>query len=219
MLLKINAPQYTGERFKRDGDRTSVEATYVDQTRSELGTLLQSDDTPIREGLIGGVLTTAWPLYDLDSHQGKFQYHGLKKIDGTDLHVLAYHPKKNTGLEVTLYFDPATLRHVRTVYLQNKSVGIASSPEIDIVAPPSRRNPERLNGPDARSARLGPTRLRIEEQFSNFTTVDGLTLPSHYDLRFQQQLPNGSTKTVEWDVHTTRVMNNVSVDAHNFKIQ
>ena len=71
MLLKINAPQYTGERFKRYGDRTSIEATNVNQTRSELGTLLESDDSPIREGLIGGVLTTGWPLFDMGAHIGK----------------------------------------------------------------------------------------------------------------------------------------------------
>ena len=218
MLLKINAPQYTGERFIRDGDKTSIEATYANKTRSELGTLLQGDDTPIREGLIGGVLSTAWPLFDLSSHKGKIQYQGLKRIDGTDLHAVTYHPSKNTGFEITLYFDPQTLRHVRTVYLEDRATGITTTPFRDIVAPPSRRNPERLNGPDARSARLGPTWWRIEEQFGNFMTVDGLTLPTHYELRFQQQLPNGSTKTIDWDVTTTRVLNNVSVDTRNFEI-
>jgi hypothetical protein len=50
MLMKINAPGYSGERFIRDGDKTSIEATYVYKARSELGTLLEGDDTPIREG-------------------------------------------------------------------------------------------------------------------------------------------------------------------------
>ncbi|MBZ5615023.1 MAG: hypothetical protein LAO23_13515 [Acidobacteriia bacterium] len=218
MLLKINAPQYTGERFIRDGDKTSVEATYANKTRSELGTLLQADDTPIREGLIGGVLNTAWPLFDLGSHKGKIQYQGLKRIDGTDLHVVRYQPGKNTGFEITLYFDPQTLRHVRTVYLEDRATGITTSPFRDTVAPPSRRNPERLNGPDARSARLGPTWWRIEEQFGNFMTIDGLTLPTHYDLRFQRQLPSRSIQTIEWDVTTTRVLSNVSVDSRNFQI-
>lgn len=75
MPLKINAPQYTGERFKRYGDRTSIEATNVNQTRSELGTRLESDDSPIREGLIGGVLTTGWPLFDVGAHKGKSPVH------------------------------------------------------------------------------------------------------------------------------------------------
>lgn len=219
LLLKINAPQYAGERFIRDGDKTSVEATYANKTRSELGALLEADDTPIREGLIGGVLSTAWPLFDLASHKGKLQYQGLKKIDGTDLHAVTYHPRKNTGLEITLYFDPQTLRHVRTVYLQNRATGIATTSFIDSVAPPPRGSPERLNGPDARSARLGPTWWRIEEQFGDFKTIDGLTLPSHYELRFQQQLPNGSTKTIAWDAATTRVLNNVPVDSRNFQFK
>ena len=97
MPLKINAPQYTGERFKRYGDRTSIEATNVNQTRSELGTRLESDDSPIREGLIGGVLTTGWPLFDMGAHKGRVQYLGLKRLDETDLQLVLYHPSKNTG--------------------------------------------------------------------------------------------------------------------------
>ena len=99
MLLKINAPQYTGERFKRYGDRTSIEATNVNQTRSELGTLLESDDSPIREGLIGGVLTTGWPLFDMGAHQGKVQYQGLKKIAGPICKWLSITRARTPGLK------------------------------------------------------------------------------------------------------------------------
>jgi hypothetical protein len=213
MLLKINAPQYMGERFIRDGDKTSVEATYADKTRSELGTLLQGDDIPIREGLIGGVLSMAWPLFDLSSHKGKIQYQGLKRIDGTDLHVVTYRPSRNTGFEITLYFDPQTLRHVRTVYLATEEAGLAATPLRSGTRPRSGRASH-----DVGSAPTGPTWWRIEELFSDFKTDDGLTLPSHYDLRFQQQLRYGTTKTVEWSVTTTRVLNNVAVDSRNFEI-
>ncbi len=219
MLLKINAPEYVGERFKSDGRKTSIEATYANKTRSEFGNLLESDDTPIREGLLGGVLTTAWPLFDLETHKGRLQYHGIKKIDGAELHVVSYQPHHRTGFEITLYFEPGTFRHVRTVYEQERATQISTSPFIDTVAPPSKRDPERLNGPDARSARNAPTRWVIEEQFSDFKTVDGLTLPAHYDLRYQLQVQGGLTRTIQWDVVTTRLLNNIPIDARNFQIQ
>ena len=218
LLFKINAPQYIGERFIKDGDKTSIEATNANKTRSELGALLQADDTPIREGLIGGVLTTAWPPLDLASHKGKIRYQGVKKVDGTDLHVVTYIPRKSTGLKITLYFEPVTFRHVRTDYLQDQPTEITTAPVFDNGQPPSR-NLGSLEGPDARSARLVPRWWRIEERFADFKTVDGLTLPSRYDLRFQQQLSYGSVKTIEWGITTTRVLNNVSVDARNFAIK
>lgn len=61
MLLKINAPNYTGEQFISNGDKTSVAGTYLNHTRSEFGTFLRSEDLPLHDGLLGGVLTTAWP--------------------------------------------------------------------------------------------------------------------------------------------------------------
>jgi hypothetical protein len=53
--------------------------------------------------------------------------------------------------------------------------------------------------------------------FGDFRTVDGLTLPSHYDLRFTEELQNGFTKSLEWDITTTRVLNKVSLDPRNFQ--
>ena len=69
------------------------------------------------------------------------------------------------------------------------------------------------------SARQQETRYRIEERFSNFKAYDGFTLPSHYELRFTEELQNGFTKLTLWTVEVTRVLNNISVDDHNFEIK
>ena len=218
ILLKINAPQFTGEQFIRDGDKTSVAATYQDKSRSEFGTFLRGEDAPLREGLLGGVLTTDWPLLDLDAHKSKIHYLGLKNVDGSDLHAVAYQPRKGANLDITLYFDPQTFRHVRTVYTANQNVGLGQGGQNDAMAPPSEIARTTPNGADVNSARQQQTRYRIEERFSDFKTVDGFTLPSHYDLRYQEELQNGFTKVVEWEVTTTRVLNNIPVDARNFQI-
>lgn len=205
MLLRIGAQQYTGEQFICDGDKTSVAGTYMDKSRSEFGEFLRSEDLPIREGLLGGVLSTAWPLLDLDSRKGKLRYQGLKKVDGVELYAVSYQPKKGTDLDITLLFEPETFRHVRTVYAVSAHAGLG-------MADSGNRASE------TESARQQQTRYRIEEKFSDFKTADGLTLPNHYDLRFQEELQNGFTKQVEWEVSATRVLNNISVDARNFQI-
>jgi len=95
-----------------------------------------------------------------------------------------------------LYFDPETFRHVMTSYELTIRPTVVSEIE---------------------NARQQETRYRIEERFGDFKVVDGLTLPSHYDLRFTEELQNGFTKSLEWDVTTTRVLNNVSLDPRNFQ--
>lgn len=219
MRLKVSTQGYTGEWFTRDGDKTNVAGTYQDKSRSEFGTFLRGEDIPLRDGLLGGVLTTGWSLLDLDGHKGKLKYQGLKKVEGTDLYVVTYQPKKNTDLEITLFFEPGSFHHVRTVYMASQHAGIGKPGQTDIMAVPAEiARAQSPSSGDVNSARQQQTRYRIEERFSDFKTVDGLTLPSRYDLRFQEELQSGFTKLVEWDISTTRVMNNVSVDARNFQI-
>ena len=48
-------------------------------------------------------------------------FEGLKKIDGQELYDLRYRPHKGTDLDINLYFDPETYRHVETVYTLTSS--------------------------------------------------------------------------------------------------
>jgi hypothetical protein len=199
MLLKVAAPRYSGEQFICDGERTSVAATNADKTYSDLGDFMKVQDAPLREGLVGGALTTAWPLLELENRKAKLSYEGLKNIESHQLEVIRYRPKKSTDLEILLYFDPETYRHVMTTYQMSIQAGIGAG--------------------EIQSARQQETRYRIEERFSEFQNSDGLTLPFHYELRFTKELQNGSTKLLEWDVAVSRVLNNVSLDPQNFQIK
>ena len=196
-LFKINAIKYHGEKFVRNGDKTFVAGTYDDGTRSEFGQFLRSEDIPLREGTLGGVWSAGWPLLNLSSHNAKFHYDGLKKVDGQPLHAATYRGKKSADMEITLFFEPDTFRHVMSVYSVRIHAGIGFT--------------------ETESARQQETRYRIEERFSDFKSVDGITLPYHYNLRFQQELQSGFTKLVEWDSNATRVLNNVDLDAKNFE--
>ncbi|MGA2263499.1 MAG: hypothetical protein ABSH28_18945 [Acidobacteriota bacterium] len=116
LAFTFGSSDYPGEQIVFNGER--VDAGQVRPgRRSSLSTFLYSYDVIAREGLLGGVLSTAWPLLDLDARQAKLDYSGLRKIEGRQLHEVKYKAKKNPGdLQVALYFDPETFRHVRTQY-------------------------------------------------------------------------------------------------------
>src|SRR5215469_6335920 len=200
ILLKIQDRNYRGEEWIFNGDKNQVTFTLPGQMRSQIGKFLFTQDMPQREGLLGGVLTDSWPLLDLEDRGPKFSYKGLKKMDGRDLHDLIYEPKKRSDYIVHLYFDPETFRHVMSVYT------------IEIV-------PELRFGGEARNVRQTPERHRIEERFSDFKQFDGLTLPTHYDLRYAQELQTGGTTLFEYDMTFDQIMNNVGVDAKNFDVK
>jgi hypothetical protein len=199
LLLKINTVEYRGEQFICDGQKAFTAGTYSDKSRSEFGGFLRGEDIVQREGLLGGVWSTAWPLLDPGLRGAKLKYEGSKKVDGRELQAISYRPRKSTDLEIMMYFDPETFRHVMTTYRASMRAGIAST---DIDTPKQQE-----------------TRYLIEERFSEFETVEGLTMPSRYDLRFTEELANGFTKSVEWDVKAQRILNNVSLDPRNFEIK
>lgn len=213
MLLKVNLDQYHGEQFISTGAKTNVAATYRDKTWSEFGDFLRGQDAPLREGLLGGVLNTTWPLLDINAHKASVSYEGLKNVEGRQLHALRYKPKKGSDLSIMLYFDPETFRHVMTVYTASRASGLGS------VGFETASGPTISTGAaETESARRTEAHYRLEERFSDFQTTDGVTLPAHYDLRFTEELQNGFSKAVEWDISTTRVLNNVGLDPKNFEI-
>ena len=218
MLLKLPASDYHGEQFVSDGKKIGVAGTLANKRRSNFAEFLQAQNAPLREGLLGGVLTLAWPLGDLESRKASASFEGVKQVDGKSLEVLRYRPQKGTDLEILLYFDPETAHHVKTVYSASQQPTLAGAPPVNLAADPNdaRRAGE---GADTRSARAGQTRYRIEENFSQFEAFDGFTLPTHYELRFSEELQNSSSSSVLWSVVADRVLNNVSLDPRNFEVK
>jgi hypothetical protein len=198
-LFKINTNGYRGEQFICDGDKTSIAGTYADHTRSEFGDFLLGQNVVVREPLLAGVWTTGWPLLDIEGHKAQLHFEGTKKVDGHEVVALRFRPKKGTDLDITLYFDPTTFRHVMTSYRATQQTGLGE----DEIA----------------TARKTPTRYEIEERFSDFQTTDGITLPYHYDLRFTVEQETGFTKSVEWEVKALNIMNNETIDPRSFQVK
>src|SRR5260370_40877631 len=51
---------------------------------------------------------------DLPGRHARLQYIGRKRIDGRELQQFRFLPAKRADLEIRLYFDPETARHVMT---------------------------------------------------------------------------------------------------------
>jgi hypothetical protein len=199
ILLKINAGGFRGEQFISDGNKSSVAGTYTDMTRSEFGNFVLTNDTVLRENLLGGVWSSGWPLLDVEGRKARLHAEGIKKIDGKELLAVRYQPKKSIDLDIVLYFDPQNYHHVMTVYKLEPSTSMA--------------------GGETAIAGKSTRHYRIEERFSDFQTVEGLTLPTHYDLRYTLEGESGFTKSVEWEVRALSILNNQSIDPRSFQVK
>jgi hypothetical protein len=204
VMVKFANGDYRGEQFVTDGDKASVAVTTSNHRRSSFGEFVYSQDQIVRECLMGGTLTTAWALLNLDANKPKLNYNGLKRIDGGEAYEIAYHSKKKDDLTVHLYFDKDTYRHVMTTYSLTLASGLAPN----------------AGGSDiTQSSKQKETRYTIEERFSDFKTAEGLTLPTKYVIHFTEELQNGTTNVYEWDLTADEISNNKPLDPRNFQVK
>ena len=125
VMIKLANTDYRGEQFVTDGDKVSVAATTSNHRRSSFGEFVHSQDQIVRQGLIGGALTTAWALSHLDENKATLSFDGEKKADGRPAYQLTYHSRKNDDITVHLYFDSESYRHVMTTYAITLASGLA----------------------------------------------------------------------------------------------
>jgi hypothetical protein len=222
LVLKFPDNQYHGEQMVTDGDKFSIANTTSSHHRSILGEFIWSQSMILREGLLGGELSTAWVLENLDSDKPQLSYGGLKKFDGKQVHDIRYRSKKDNDLDIHIYFDADTFQHVATVYKITLPAGLAgASPSINdqVGLTNSVNNPSGGVSDPTASARQQETRYTMEERFSDFKTADGMTLPSHYDLQFTQELQDGKTTLYDWNATFDQISHNVNPDPRNFQVK
>lgn len=195
--MRFPAPDYTGEDLGFDGQR-AASALLPTGVRSALSQFVEQQDAVLKEGLLGGALSTAWPLLRLEQAQPKLEYRGLKKIEGQQWHELGYRPRKaNAELKILLYFDAATFRHVRTRYSFEIGASIGTREA-------SNLNPESY--------------LSLTENFDDFRAVDGLSLPHKYHLQYSAE-GRGPTTIRDWRIVIARVQHNPKIEDDLFIIK
>ena len=195
-VMKFNSGDWRGEQFVFDGKKTYVAALTASQRRSVFGDFVRSQDYILKEGLLGGELSTAWTLANLETSRPKLSFGGIKKIDGKDVYDLEYHAKHSSDLQIHLYFDPATYHHVKTVY----RMAIVPNVGNDIT----------------QSSIQHEIRYTLEERFGDFKAVNGMTLPSTYSIEYTEELQSGRTRIYHWDMTVEQNSENLGLDPKNF---
>jgi hypothetical protein len=201
--MNLASNDYPQDRFGYNGKDTKVGFARP-AVRSIIGDFIFSNRELLKEGLLGGTLSSSWALLDIESRKSKLTYEGTKTIDGKETLVLSYAPKGGSDLSIKMYFDAKNFQHVRTEY--NRVIGAVQGTTID------------------NSAGQGEDRYRIVEDFSNFTKMGDLTLPGVYKL-FYSYASSASTRQkgkenrdLEWIFSVTNYAYNQPLDDNSFDI-
>jgi len=196
-LMKLPPAAYRTEWFVRDEKRTSV-APVKPGSWTEFGDFIKTHNEILTEGLWGGALSIGWALSHLDERRAKLEDRGVKKVDGVEFHRIDYIPKKSSDLEIQLYFEPDTFRHVMTVYLMTISAHSARTVN-------QAGNEKEMH-------------YRLEERFGDFKSVDNLTLPARWIIRFTYGAVSEGIID-QYDITEKKISYNLTLDPKNFEIK
>lgn len=167
LRMKFLSQAYPAETFALEGGKSDV-SFVLPGKRSGLGNFVNTHDVILREGLLGGVLNAGWPLFGLVERGARVGYDGLKKLEGRELHRLSYRARKGQEtLDIYLYLDPDTFRHVASVYKTSKAQQLGTTIESSSSEP--------------------DTYLEVQETFGGFKAVKGLALPTSWTIRYEMQ--------------------------------
>ncbi len=201
-----NTPDYPQEKFGFDGKDVSV--SYVRPgRRSMLGEVFQAHRSLIKHGIIGGTLSSAWPLFAASDKRGKIESSGIKKVGERQAYALKYLPRGGSDMEIVLYFDTETFQHLRTEYTRTIAAQMARGG----VGAPGR------DGIGAASAGQRESRYRMLEDFSDFRKEGALTLPHKYKLTLEISMQNGSYKA-DWEASLLQFSFNEQIDPNSFDV-
>jgi len=194
--MSFYSPVYPREQFGFNGSSFIV-AFVTPGVRSSFGSFLMNHDLLFKEGLVGGTLSTAWPLLDISSRQANLEYAGLKKIGARSAYELKYQPRRAGDLQISIFLDEDTFEHVRTEY------------SLVIAAPMGNRSYSNVQERESR--------YKLIEEFSRFQVEQQLNLPHLYRIHFSADTQSG-TFEAEWLLKLTEFTFNQKLDPNSFTI-
>lgn len=195
LAMIFNSANYAYEKAGFDGRDLTV-GVLQSGRRSVLSDFFFAHEAIFKQGLIGGVLSSAWPLLNAGSKNLKLSYGGTKKINNRAAHELKY---RNAGdLQVSLFFDAETFQHIRTEYKYTV--------------------PAQMGRTSTESASQKESIYRMTEEFSNFKTENNLTLPHTYRLLLSVELPQ-RTQTLDYGMELAQFSFNQPVDVAQFSLK
>lgn len=201
--MKFNSNDYPLDRYGYDGKNTR--AGYIKPgVRSILGGFILSYTELLREGLLGGALTSSWSLLNTESGKARVTFDGTKKIGEKEAYVLSYSLKKGSDLNVKMYFDKQTFQHIRTEY--SRIISARQGTNID------------------NSAGQGADRYELTEDFSDFKKAGDLTLPTKYTISYEYttsapiRSAQNAVRQLQWKFDITNFSYNQELNDNTFDI-
>lgn len=195
--MTFNDIKYPTENMAFDGKTVTV-GQITPGTRSPLGQFVLSFDMLFKQGLLGGTLSSAWPLLDLRVTNPKLKYVGIKRINNQQLSAVNYYPRASSFLGITLFFDPETFQHVRTEYEKVVNAGMVTQNEV--------------------AANQQETRYKMTEEFADFKKEGALSLPHTYRIQLSISNQRGSLLQ-DWTFTLTQFGFNEALDDKQFNVE
>jgi hypothetical protein len=213
---------YPGDYFAYDGKDVTVGNMSPGQ-KSPIAEFIFRFNGIMKEGMLGGILSTSWPLLDIQKRQVDMKYRKTK-IEGRELYELEYHPKEGFGLiKVRIYFDPTSFRHVRTDYrvTVREDASAKGATTVDQMGDRDTVKsalPNRAGGM-AISQTREDSHYTLTEKFDDFRKVGGVTLPYRYLLEYSLD-GNGQSFIGRWTFTTDNLAFNApNLDQKIFQAQ
>jgi hypothetical protein len=204
----FNSNDYPYEKAAFDGKDVSVGRPNGSLT--PFGEFIKSNKGIVREGLFGGVLSTAWPLLD-QKNKLKFESAGTAEIGGRQFYKLKVSGGGLSDLKVVLFFDAENFHHMATEYTQIKSVGISARSN------PKPENDEFGTATTTGMANTKQTYMTLTERFSNFVKSGGIVIPMTYVIDYTYQDSNRGS-SLDLDIRFQNVYLNQDIAQDAFKV-
>lgn len=161
-LMSLNSKDYPFEKIGMFGDNVSLPFT-TSGNRSTLGAFLLDNSRVLSDSIFGGTMSLRW-INNVASNNSKLKMisAGTKKLDDRNVRMIDVFPGASSGeFKVRLFFDAETFRHVRTEYKRDRPMrGITVG----------------------RQNEIADARVDVNEEFSDFKSVDGVFLPHYYKV-------------------------------------
>jgi len=208
IVMRFQDINYPGEYFAHDGRSVTV-GHMKPGLKSPIADFFYRYNKVLKNGMVGGVLSNAWPLLDVKGNKPRNMKVRKTKVEGRELYELEYRPRDDHGdMKILLFFDPETFRHVRTQYRvttrDDVTTGFNPSPDDDMAIATVR----------------GESYYTLVEKFDDFKKVGDMTLPHSYTLDYMIDGPNQSGFIAKWKINALEFgFNTPNIDPDLFKAE
>ena len=178
-IISLNSKEYPFEKIGYFSGKSSLPFTTAGN-RSLLGSFLADHQIILSEGLFGGATSMRWPLWDIAKTKPKLGGGGTKKVNDRKAYVIDYNPSGGGSPEFTvkLYFDAETFNHIRTEY---------------------RYEVQPTDATFGQQNRRASGIATLTENYSDFKSVEGITLPHYLRAELSNNGTTGMYKNI-WGV-------------------